>query len=101
MSMRTDAPGAVMKDDFIKRVAKRSYTPFDVTEKIIDETFRVLADILVVNGKVSVDSFGVFRLVQYKPRYVVPFGIKSLAHIIEKHRAPKFIPSRILRKKVW
>lgn len=88
----------IKRHELIDSLAKKGYTKKDAAV-VISDVFRVLTELLASGEVIQVHGFGTFHVQQIAPRSTVDYRSQQRI-VIPGHKAPKFIPGKLLKRAV-
>lgn len=86
------------KNDFISMLSAKGYTKKDA-DRIITDVFVTLMEALAEGESVQFHGFGTFSVRDSAPRESIDYQTQERI-IIPGHKAPKFMPGKLLKKAV-
>lgn len=88
----------MVKKDIVNKLAEKGYTKKDA-DGIIDDIVAVITDAMVNGEEVKLHGFGVFSVIERKPRRTLDLRTKEYIDV-PAHKAPKFKPGSLLLKAI-
>ena len=80
------------------QVSKNTSVPYEIAEKVVEETFFTIKDILLKGDRIQIPAFGVFYTKVRNPRKVRTF--RGEVKQLPSKRIPVFAPARALKKEI-
>jgi nucleoid DNA-binding protein len=88
----------LIKADLVESVSQALNIPFPQTAKMVDRLFYEINHALIKKQSVSINNFGVFKVLKAKPRTARDLYANKIVHIPARYRVKFKMSKRVLEK---